>query len=440
MLKFDNVYAGAYGVSRVMIAQVSAMDSATNSSRQTEPTTVTAPAPTTSSSDTTTDVVASCKRRISELQEEIEQIRDAQKKGKPDDNTYLIVGRCIRRLVSLTDRVEDLVHEADRRACLDDPNVSCGEEADRLYSAYKQLVHWQPSLGRLINSQEHLPHLTGIFRELNQGADSSRGDDAASLKRSVIHWLKVAFPHAKAGLEPDEKTGRGFDHDLTGRLLCPVDYNWEDDQQRAAICDFHPDFLVTADSWPAFLYEGERYDSQKPTEGLFKNALLLKAFKHVFTSPTSALKTDIVQKPLPRSEKPQKRDERRTRRPVASKLGMTSISPRAIAYIAVQLRFALSDCGSWRITDGEFNHCDFYNNIIAFFENTGTADRKTTIQDILFWWNRQVLGREYMSVYRPRNTKNLSVALSLSNSHGSATNAASSSAATREAIPHAAEQ
>lgn len=82
MLKFDHVYAGAYGVSRVMIAQVSAMNSATNSSRQTKPTTVTAPMPTTSSSDTI-NVVASCKRRISELQAEIEQIRDAQKKGKP---------------------------------------------------------------------------------------------------------------------------------------------------------------------------------------------------------------------------------------------------------------------------------------------------------------------------------------------------------------------
>ena len=31
-----------------------------------------------------------------------------------------MVGRCIRRLVSLTSQVEDLVNESDRRACLDD--------------------------------------------------------------------------------------------------------------------------------------------------------------------------------------------------------------------------------------------------------------------------------------------------------------------------------
>ena len=45
---------------------------------------------------------------------------------------------------------------------------------------------------------------------------------------------------------------------------------------RAAILDSHPDFLVTSDSWPAFLYEGERFDSKDPRKGLFKNLLLLK--------------------------------------------------------------------------------------------------------------------------------------------------------------------
>ena len=83
MLKFNYVYAGAYGVSRAMTAQVSAMVLTTNSSRQTEPTAITAPVPTASSSETTTDIIASCKQRISNLEEEIEQIRNAQKKSKP---------------------------------------------------------------------------------------------------------------------------------------------------------------------------------------------------------------------------------------------------------------------------------------------------------------------------------------------------------------------
>ena len=83
MLKFNYVYAGAYGVSRAMTTQVSAMVLTTNFSQQTKPTTITAPVPTASSSKTTTDIIASCKQWISDLKEEIEQICNAQKKSKP---------------------------------------------------------------------------------------------------------------------------------------------------------------------------------------------------------------------------------------------------------------------------------------------------------------------------------------------------------------------
>lgn len=45
---------------------------------------------------------------------------------------------------------------------------------------------------------------------------------------------------------------------------------------RAAICDYDPRFLVTAYSWPTFLYENGRYDLNCPTNGLFKSRLLVK--------------------------------------------------------------------------------------------------------------------------------------------------------------------
>ncbi|KAI9454727.1 hypothetical protein HD554DRAFT_2031225 [Boletus coccyginus] len=316
---------------------------------------------------TPADIIATCKRRISELEEEIDQIHGTREKNKTDDHSILLAGRCIRQLVSLTDRVEDLVHEADRRACLDDSDVASSEEADRLYSAYKQLLHWQPSLGKIFASQSHILKLANIFKDLNRGADSARGDDAASPKPAVIHWLTATYPNTELDLELSEKTGRGFDHNITGRLLCPVDYNWQDDQHRAGIRNFHPDFLVTADSWPAFLYEGEKYDPQNPSKGLFKNHLLLKAFKHIFTSPSSALKMDVEHEPVQQPKRHRKHDERRTRS---------------------HLRFALSNCGSWWIIDGEFNYHHFYNNIIAFFEQAETPKEKKFIQDLLFWWNR----------------------------------------------------
>jgi hypothetical protein len=45
---------------------------------------------------------------------------------------------------------------------------------------------------------------------------------------------------------------------------------------RQHIRDGHPDFLVTAESWPAFLYPHARGDNSNLELGLFKSAILVK--------------------------------------------------------------------------------------------------------------------------------------------------------------------
>jgi hypothetical protein len=55
---------------------------------------------------------------------------------------------------------------------------------------------------------------------------------------------------------------------------------------------------------------------------------------------------------------------------------------------APQLRFALSSTGSWRVIDDEFNHQEFYDNIVDFFELAVTSDAAKEVEDLLLWWNR----------------------------------------------------
>jgi len=43
-----------------------------------------------------------------------------------------------------------------------------------------------------------------------------------------------------------------------------------------AIHDYHPDFVVTAYSWPSFLYKGGIYNANNPSNSLFKGLLLVK--------------------------------------------------------------------------------------------------------------------------------------------------------------------
>ena len=66
--------------------------------------------------------------------------------------------------------------------------------------------------------------------QLNKGADGAHGDDAASLKLVVVGWLMASSPPPEPALELHDKTGRGFYNDATGRLLCPVDFDWDNPQ------------------------------------------------------------------------------------------------------------------------------------------------------------------------------------------------------------------
>src|ERR1700709_1106804 len=125
---------------------------------------------------------------------------------------------------------------------------------------------------------------------------------------------------------------------------------------RQAIQDYHPDYIITVSSWPTFLYASGSYDYENPRTGLFQGELLLKvwrmqyfdmvlksaqAFKYIFTSPTSA---ELDPKDQHDGVSTQRHSrlrrttgERRTRCHVAGILNMTSVQPRAIAYIAVQV-------------------------------------------------------------------------------------------------------
>ncbi|KAJ3547523.1 hypothetical protein NMY22_g1613 [Coprinellus aureogranulatus] len=108
-------------------------------------------------------------------------------------------------------------------------------------------------------------------------------------------------------------------------------------------------------------------------DGLLRSALLVKAYKHVFTSPSSVHGTTV---------------NKATRSCNARIHGMTSVTIASIAYIATQVRFALNDAASFcrsahAGTDSEY----FYNLIIDLLEDEKEA---VEVADLLKWWNQQI--------------------------------------------------
>jgi Family of unknown function (DUF6698) len=65
---------------------------------------------------------------------------------------------------------------------------------------------------------------------MKQGQDGARSDDTATLKKSIIEMLRAYDHDMSKGLDERNKANRGFNHPLTGRLLCPAKLDYTDER------------------------------------------------------------------------------------------------------------------------------------------------------------------------------------------------------------------
>ena len=127
----------------------------------------------------------------------------------------------------------------------------------------------------------------------------------------------------------------------------------------------------------------------------------------IFTSPSSA-KGNLDAEAVPESQGRRKKIPSK-RPPVATQLKMDGqVTPRAIAYAAVQVRcllrchsspsiaytsklhFSLCDATHWMSHYDGFNYEEFYEFIVDFFEADQTPEGKTASMELCTWWNRYV--------------------------------------------------
>jgi hypothetical protein len=64
--------------------------------------------------------------------------------------------------------------------------------------------------------------------QLQRGADCARSDDLNRIRGSIAEWLNAANPRPTVLLNPNCRSTRGIAHDVTGRLLCPAEFDWDD--------------------------------------------------------------------------------------------------------------------------------------------------------------------------------------------------------------------
>ncbi|KAG1887522.1 uncharacterized protein F5891DRAFT_1132144 [Suillus fuscotomentosus] len=237
----------------------------------------------------------------------------------------------------------------------------------REHRVFMELIDSYPGLlARLTDSEEE--DIIHVGELLGKGASGARGDDTKTLKSAVLEWLMPRGQPLILPLSRNIKSDRGFNHEVTGRLLCPAGLDWSDVETKQALKS--GETAVSGDQWPVFLYAGYHYDPDDPWKGLLRSEILTFGFKHVFTSPSSVDK-----------------EPKATRSGNAYLHGMKSVTKGSLAYIATQIRFALSSSSVFSRTDTVTDSDNFYHSILDLLED---PDEIEEVDDLMTWWTRRI--------------------------------------------------
>ncbi|KAG1791016.1 uncharacterized protein HD556DRAFT_1241238 [Suillus plorans] len=249
----------------------------------------------------------------------------------------------------------------------DTPLEEFSAEERREHRVFEQLIESYPGLLEQLKngSEEEILHVGEL---IGKGAAGVRGDDTKTLKSAVLDWISPKGEAIRPPLHRNSKIERRFNHELTGSLLCPAGLDWNDPQTKDNLRS--GELLVCGDQWPVFLYAHHTYDAEDLWCGLLRSRLLVCAYKHVFTSPSSV-----------------DREPKATRSGNAHLHGMNSVTVASIAYIATQVRFALTSLSVFSRTDTATNSETFYHSLLDLLED---PEESKEVDELLVWWNRQV--------------------------------------------------
>ncbi|KAG1776909.1 hypothetical protein EV702DRAFT_1179795 [Suillus placidus] len=222
----------------------------------------------------------------------------------------------------------------------DSPIEDYPADVRREHIVFMVLVDSYPGLlDRLTNGEEEdLIHVGELL-----------GDDTKTLKSAILEWL---VPRGQAVIPPlsrNIKSDRGFNHEVTGALLCPAGLDWSDAETKESLKS--GETMVRGDQWPMFLYAGYVYDPEDPWKGLLRSEILIFGFKHVFTSPSSVDKE-----------------------PKAMRSGN--------AYCHAGTSSSVFSCTD-TVTDSE----NFYHSILDVLED---PDESEEVSDLMMRWTRRV--------------------------------------------------
>ncbi|KAF8583686.1 hypothetical protein K439DRAFT_1240134, partial [Ramaria rubella] len=208
---------------------------------------------------------------------------------------------------------------------------------------------------------------------MRSGQDGARSDDTSALKKQIPDMLWQYDRAAAADLDSKDKATRGFNHPLTGRLLCPAKLD-SGDETYAIQCSLKSGkYDLQPTDWPTFFYKGHKYDPDDEMKGLLQGELLIQAFKCIFLGPSAWLRNDGKSKIM--------------HSPKAALCEMEAVTSRSLAYVATLTYFGLSSNKKNQKVGGSFELSTLYWQVVHLLEDKDLKDEANTL---LLWWNQQI--------------------------------------------------
>lgn len=186
---------------------------------------------------------------------------------------------------------------------------------------------------------------------------------------------------------------------MTPPVFCSAQSIWDEQDVRNKLRAFEDGFDFMENFFIHCLYGDFVGDPNDSDMGFLRSHLLVKTFKHIFTSPSSAKAISLDDENVSRPPKAARTSssKKKVRKDVASGLQMTKVTPRALAYAATQLVFALSNADNWCNEHQGFSFCDFYYFVIDYFEghdpnseDPDDVEARREARKLLKWWNDEI--------------------------------------------------
>ncbi|KAF9035500.1 hypothetical protein BJ165DRAFT_1533498 [Panaeolus papilionaceus] len=224
-----------------------------------------------------------------------------------------------------------------------------------------------PILKDFIKYILEFPELVDPLAAVVSHVAEGRNSDTSTLRTNVTSFIPANIKRDVINPPITCKSEQGFNHVMTGALLCPLKYRhrYDEDPIRFNANVNEGKFKISNKLFPSAFYpSGTVYDAASISSGLFRGHAFIRAMRAILSGK------DSIQTSIRTAAKASQAEMHNLQR----------VTPEVVACVGTHLVFALSSVDNWGQTPKcGFDYPEFYDRILSIFTQPEDAWTKETL-------------------------------------------------------------